>query len=218
MSQQSKPLLALAVLISGNGSNLQAIIDAINNGLAAEIKVVISNKADAYGLERARAANIPTEILSHRDYATREAYDMALQACIDSYKVQLIILAGFMRILTPTFVEHFAQRILNIHPSLLPKYPGLDTHQKALQAGDKLHGASVHIVTADLDNGPVIAQASVAITPTDDINSLQTKVHAVEHKLYPYVIDLYTQNRLQLRQECVILDGQVLPKCGLQLQ
>lgn len=188
--------LRLVVLISGNGSNLQAIIDDINdNQLPAEIVAVISNKADAYGLERAKKANIPQHVLSHRDYDNRKQYDNALQRLIDRYKPDLVILAGFMRILSDDFVEHYSHKIMNIHPSLLPKYKGLNTHQRVLDAGDKEHGCSVHFVTATLDDGPVILQATVAVNGNDNAETLAAKVHKQEHRIYPQAIRMFAENK-----------------------
>lgn len=178
----------IAILISGNGSNLQAIIDAIDAGLPAKIVVVVSNKADAYGLERAKNAHIPTEVLSHQEYKTREAYDEALKMLLEKYQPKLIVLAGFMRILTPKFVNHFKNRILNIHPSLLPKYPGLHTHTQVLENGDKTHGITVHIVTTELDAGPILGQAEFEVAPEDTEDTLKQKVQKLEHQLYPEVI------------------------------
>lgn len=185
--------LRLAVLISGNGSNLQAIVDAIEaKTLDATIVCVISNNPDAYGLERAQKANIPTHVLNHRNYAQREDYDAALQSLLDSYQPHLIILAGFMRILSPGFVAAYAGRILNIHPSLLPKYPGLHTHEQVLANGDKEHGCTVHLVTADLDEGPIIKQAQLSVLTSDTLESLKQRVHALEHILYPQAIQQFS--------------------------
>ncbi len=185
--------LQLIILISGNGSNLQAIIDAIaQDQLPARICLVISNRADAFGLTRARQAGIPTEILLHADYSQREAYDRALRETIDRYldptQKSLIVLAGFMRILSPEFVAHYCGRIINIHPSLLPKYPGLHTHERVLEAGDREHGTTVHLVTEDLDAGPILGQRKLDVRPDDTPETLQARVHALEHELYPEVI------------------------------
>jgi phosphoribosylglycinamide formyltransferase-1 len=187
----------IAVLISGNGSNLQAIIDAIQNGLPAEIAVVISNKGDAYGLQRAQKANIPTKVLSHKDYKTREDYDEALKDLLEQYQPKLIVLAGFMRILTAEFVHHFENRILNIHPSLLPKYPGLNTHQQVLENKDKTHGITIHIVTAELDAGPALAQAECEVALDDTEETLKQKIQKLEHKLYPEVIQQWIEKHSQ---------------------
>ncbi len=203
--------LALVVLISGNGSNLQAIIDAIRHqGLNAEVRAVISNNPEAYGLTRARVANIPAISLDHRNYPTRDAYDQELQVLIDRYHPQLVVLAGFMRILTPDFVNHYHGRLLNIHPSLLPKYQGLNTHQRVLEAGDAIHGVSVHYVTPELDGGPVILQAEVPVHPGDTADDLAHRVHQQEHIIYPLVIRWFTEGRLRLHNNLVLFDGKPL--------
>ena len=208
MSAQRAPI-GLVVLISGNGSNLQAIIDAIAAGeIPAQIRAVISNNPDAYGLERARRAGIPVEVVDHRDFPDRESYDRALQSVIDHYRPDLVVLAGFMRILTPAFVEHYAGRMLNIHPSLLPRYQGLDTHRRVLEAGDSVHGVSVHFVTPELDSGPVVLQAEVPVEPGDTEDDLARKVHAEEHVIYPRVIRWFAEGRLKLDGDRVLLDGQ----------
>ncbi len=209
--------LQLAVLISGQGSNLQAIIDAIAHGLNAQIQVVISDQEQAFGLQRAAAAGIPTRVIAKLPGTDRQAYDAALHACLQEYQPDLLVLAGFMRILTAEFVSHYPQRIINIHPSLLPKYPGLHTHQQVINQGETLHGATVHVVTAELDGGPIIAQASLPVNEDDDEASLQAKVHQLEHRLYPYVLDLYAQGRLQLEPQGIRLDGKILPKHGINL-
>lgn len=172
----------IVVLISGNGSNLQAIIDA---KLPIEIKAVISNRSNAYGLERARKAHIPTEIIDHTQFSNRDTFDEALAACIKKYQPKLIVLAGFMRILGEKFIHQFEGKIINLHPSLLPKYPGLRTHEQAIQNKDCLHGCTVHYVTADLDAGPIIRQASLVVADDDTPESLQAKVHELEHRLLP---------------------------------
>ena len=208
MTERTSPI-GLVVLISGNGSNLQAIIDAIDAGeIPARIRAVISNNPDAYGLERARRAGIPVEVVDHRDFPDRESYDRALQAVIDRYRPDLVVLAGFMRILTPAFVEHYAGRMLNIHPSLLPRYQGLDTHRRVLEAGDSVHGVSVHFVTPELDSGPVVLQAEVPVEPGDTEDDLARKVHAEEHVIYPRVIRWFAEGRLKLDGDRVLLDGQ----------
>jgi phosphoribosylglycinamide formyltransferase-1 len=197
MDEEKFPIV---VLISGNGSNLQAIIDAIDNKLwPIEIKAVISNKADAYGLQRAQTANIPTAVISHKDYDSRENFDHALQQMIDQYQPKLVVLAGFMRILTPGFVQHYAGKMINIHPSLLPKFKGLETHQRALETQEKIHGCTVHYVTEELDSGNIIAQMECEITPADTVESLQEKVHALEHQLLPEVIFWIADKRVQLK-------------------
>ena len=185
MSHKPVPI---AVLISGNGSNLQAIIDAIDHGLPAKIVIVISNKEEAYGLKRAKKAGIPTEVISHKDYPNRDDYDEALKNCLEKYQPKLIILAGFMRILGKPFIDHFKDCILNIHPSLLPKYRGLHTHKQVIANSDKVHGVTVHVVTAELDAGPILAQVEIQVGPEDTEETLEQKIHAVEHELYPRVI------------------------------
>jgi len=203
--------LALVVLISGNGSNLQAIIDAIRHqGLKAEVRAVISNNSDAYGLTRAREAGIPAISLDHRNYPSREAYDQDLQVVIDRYQPQLVVLAGFMRILTAEFVKHYHGRMLNIHPSLLPKYQGLNTHRRVLEAGDNIHGVSVHFVTPELDGGPVILQAEVPVHPGDTTDDLAQRVHRQEHMIYPLVIRWFSEGRLGLHNNRVLFDGKPL--------
>lgn len=208
--------LPIAVLISGNGSNLQAIIDAIASGLPAKIVVVISNSENAYGLERAKQAGLPTEILSHHSSQTRDAFDTMLAEHLNSYQPELIILAGFMRILGPSFLDKFPNRILNIHPSLLPKHRGLNTHKAALDAKDTNHGVTVHLVTAELDAGPIIAQAMIPIAPGDTPDSLKEKVHTLEHRLYPIVIGLYASGRLRCENNHPLLDGLKLPENGMR--
>ena len=189
--------IRLVVLISGNGSNLQAIIDNItNNNLPAQIVAVISNKADAYGLERAKKAGIEQQVLSHKDYSDRNQYDLALKELIDGYQPDLIILAGFMRILSNKFVEHYFHKMMNIHPSLLPKYKGLNTHQRAIDAGDKEHGCSVHFVTPELDDGPVILQATVKIKENDTAETLAQRVHEQEHRIYPEAIRMFAEKTI----------------------
>lgn len=199
--------LRVVVLISGNGSNLQAIIDDINkNNVPARIVAVISNNADAYGLVRAKNAGIPIELINHAGYTTRDAYDQALQDKIDHYQAELVVLAGFMRILSDEFVNYYAGRMINIHPSLLPKYQGLNTHQRVLDAGDKEHGASVHFVTPELDSGPVILQAKVPVQNDDTAETLAHRVHEVEHKIYPQVVRWFAERHLSLQNDEVLFD------------
>lgn len=203
--------LSLVVLISGNGSNLQALLDAIARGdVPARVRAVVSNRAEAYGLQRAEQAGIPHHVLSHRDFPDRASYDAALQALIDRYRPGLVVLAGFMRILTAEFVNHYAGRLMNIHPSLLPAYQGLDTHRRALADGVKEHGASVHFVTEELDGGPVIIQGRVAVDPGDSAETLAEKVHGVEHRIYPLAVAWFAQGRLRLDGEGVSMDGRPL--------
>ena len=201
----------LLVLVSGNGSNLQAIIDRIEHSdLAAVITCVLSDKDDAYALERAQQHAIPTRTVVTRSNEAREDYDARLQALIDTYQPDWIILAGFMRILSDQFVSRYLGRLINIHPSLLPKYKGLNTHQRVLSAGDALHGASVHYVTPELDDGPVIMQSSLQIDPHETVTSLKQRIHKLEHQLYPDVIQLLCEGRLELAGQQVVFDGQAL--------
>ncbi|UHD16700.1 phosphoribosylglycinamide formyltransferase [Thiocapsa bogorovii] len=190
--------LRVVALISGSGSNLQALMDDAAHGQRFEIVAVISNRPDALGLERARRAGIPAEVLDHRDFAGREPYEAELRALIERYAPGLVVLAGFMRILTPAFVVHYAGRMLNIHPSLLPKFRGLHTHQRALDAEEREHGASVHFVTPELDGGPVVIQARLAIHPGEDAATLAQRVLALEHIIYPRAVGWFAQGRLRL--------------------
>ncbi|CAQ88219.1 phosphoribosylglycinamide formyltransferase 1 [Escherichia fergusonii ATCC 35469] len=208
-------MMNIVVLISGNGSNLQAIIDACKvNKIKGTVRAVFSNKADAFGLERAREAGIPTHVLSANDFANRDAFDKQLIAEIDNYTPDVVVLAGFMRILSPTFVEHYAEKLLNIHPSLLPKYPGLHTHRQALENGDKEHGTSVHFVTDELDGGPVILQARVPVFAGDTEDDVTARVQTQEHAIYPLVISWFVDGRLKMRDNAAWLDGKRLPPQG----
>ncbi|MEQ3635901.1 phosphoribosylglycinamide formyltransferase [Alcanivorax sp.] len=205
----------LAVLISGSGTNLQAIMDARQHGnLDAEIAVVFSNRANAAGLERASLAGIPTASLDHRDYPSREEFDQAMINLLTPYAPDTVVLAGFMRILSSVFVRHYAGRLINIHPSLLPKYRGLNTHARALEAGDGEHGCSIHFVTEELDGGPLIAQAPLPVQTNDTVDSLSKRVQQREHYLYPQVLQWRAQNRLELTDNGVLLDGKPLPAQG----
>ena len=207
--------MRFAVLISGNGSNLQALIDACQAGrIQGELVGVVSNRADAFGLERAKAAGIATQVLSNQAFADRESYDAALIQALESWKPDLLVMAGFMRILTPAFVQHFAGRMLNIHPSLLPKYQGVKTHARAIAAGDTVHGASVHFVTEELDGGPVVLQARVPIFPDDDEVLLAERVLSQVHQIYPLVVNWFCQKRLTMVGTQAYLDGQPLPARG----
>jgi phosphoribosylglycinamide formyltransferase-1 len=207
-----------AVLISGSGSNLQAFIDASQSGqLEADLAVVLSNKADAYGLQRAAQAGIATAVVDHRDYEKREDFDRAILQALEPFSVELVILAGFMRILTPVFISAYRGRLLNIHPSLLPKYPGLNTHQRALDAGDGEAGATVHFVTEELDGGPPILQASVPIESGDDAATLAARVLVQEHRIYPAAAQWFAQGRLELSEDKALLDGEAVPAGGVRL-
>ncbi len=195
-----KPL-AVVILISGRGSNMRSIVEAQDP--LVDVRAVISNRADAAGLLYAQQAGIHTEVLSHQYYDSREAFDEALQQVIDKHRPDAVVLAGFMRILTPQFVQHYHGRLLNIHPSLLPAFKGLHTHRRALEAGCQEHGASVHFVTEDLDGGPVIAQAKIPVLPDDTEQSLAARVLVEEHRLYPQVLHQFATGAFQL------VDGQV---------
>lgn len=186
--------LSVVILISGRGSNMQAIVEARDP--LVEIRAVISNRADAAGLIFAQQQGIVTEVVDHKEFTTRETFDRALIACIDQYSPDLLVLAGFMRILTPEFVTHYEGRLINIHPSLLPKYKGLHTHARVLAAGETEHGATVHFVTAELDAGPTILQARVPVLPTDDENSLAARVLEQEHHIYPQAIHWFAAGRV----------------------
>ena len=206
---------SLVVLISGSGSNLQAIIDACQSkDINGEICAVISNKADAYGLTRAQNAGIEACILSHKDYPSREDYDVELGSLIDSFNPDLVVLAGFMRILTPRLVQKFKGKMLNIHPSLLPKYQGLNTHQRAIDAKDDVHGVSVHFVTEELDGGPVVLQAKVPILADDTADTLAQRVHQQEHIIYPLVVKWFSEHRLTMEADYAVFDDQPLPAQG----
>ncbi len=211
--------LKLVVLLSGNGSNLQAFIDAIaNKTLHAEIVAVISNKADAYGLERANKAGINILALSHNDFPDRLSFDKALAKLIDNVNPDLIILAGFMRILSEQFVNHFIGKLINIHPSLLPKYPGLHTHQRAIAAGDEKHGASVHYVIPELDAGPVIIQGVIETLGEKSADKLATKLLKIEHEIYPLAVTWIAENRVRLTNGIVYLNEQPLSTNGHQIK
>ena len=215
ISLASKPC-NIVVLISGSGSNLQAIIDDLAQHPTARICAVVSNRADAYGLVRAQRAGIAQHVLNHKDFADRLAFDKALMAVIDQHQPDLVVLAGFMRILTPEFTRHYAQRLLNIHPSLLPKNKGLNTHQRAIDEGDQEHGCSVHFVTEELDGGPVVIQAALPIQSGETAEDLALKVHALEHQIYPLAVRWFAEGRLQLSEQGAVLDGQHLANSGFQ--
>lgn len=201
----------VVALISGRGSNLQAIVDGATAGeLPVNMAAVISNRPGAAGLQRARRAGIEAIALDHKAFADRAAFDAALRETIERYQPDLIVLAGFMRILTDAFVEHYQGRMLNIHPSLLPKFRGLDTHARALVAGEREHGASVHFVTAGLDEGPVVVQAAVPVHPDDDADTLAARVLVQEHRIYPLAIRWFAEGRLKLQNNQVFLDGEPL--------
>ncbi len=204
--------LPVVVVISGGGSNLQALIDgAFAGDLPIEIRAVVSNRTDAAGLGRAERAGITTHVLSHRDFPSREAFDGEFGAVIDDFTPGLVVLAGFMRILTPTFVNRFRGRMLNIHPSLLPKFPGLHTHQRAIEADEHEHGATVHFVTDQLDGGPAVLQARVPVLRDDDAATLAARVLAKEHLIYPLAVRWFADGRLRLDEDGrPRLDGKLL--------
>ena len=205
----------VVVLLSGTGSNLQALIDSNDiKDSPAKIRAVISNRADAYGLQRAKDAGIDTCVLDHKAFEGREAFDAALIKVIDEFKPKLVVLAGFMRILSAEFVRHYQGRLLNIHPSLLPKYKGLHTHQRALEAGDGEHGCSVHFVTEELDGGPLVVQAVIPVESDDSPHSLAQRVHAQEHRIYPLAVRWFAEGRLSLDERGALLDGQLLAASG----
>lgn len=218
MTNAVKPM-RVVVLISGSGSNLQALIDGIAQGeLPVEIAAVVSNRPEVMGLSRAQAAGIPTQVLDHKNFATRDDFDAELIRIIDTYTPELVVLAGFMRILTPAFTAHYLGRMLNIHPSLLPKYQGLHTHQRAIDAGETHHGVSVHFVTAELDGGPVAIQAKVPVLATDDATSLAKRVQQQEHVIYPMAVKWFAEGRLKMVGGKAELDGELLGEGGYQIE
>ncbi len=205
----------VVVLLSGTGSNLQALIDSTRTGDSlVRIAAVISNRSDAYGLQRAKEAGIETRSLDHKAFEGREAFDSALVELIDAFNPKLVVLAGFMRILSADFVRHYEGRLLNIHPSLLPKYKGMHTHQRALDAGDSEHGCSVHFVTEELDGGPLVVQAVVPVESDDSAQTLAQRVHTQEHRIYPLAVRWFAEGRLILGDQGALLDGQLLAASG----
>jgi phosphoribosylglycinamide formyltransferase-1 len=206
-----------AILISGSGTNLQAFIDAVKDGdLDLELTVVFSNNPDAYGLQRAEQAGIPTACIQHSDFPDRESFDHAVIAELDRFEPDLLILAGFMRILSPTFVAHYAGKILNIHPALLPLYPGLNTHQRVLDAGDQWHGSTVHFVTEELDGGPRILQGRLAVVPGETADELATRVQAVEHQIYPEAAGWLGSGKVIFRDGQAWIDGKLAAEPVIQ--
>jgi phosphoribosylglycinamide formyltransferase 1 len=200
--------LPIAVLLSGSGTNLQAIIDAIESGkLDARIDVVLSNRADAYGLVRAKNHRIATEVLDHKKFANREAFDEAVVALLRGRGVDLVVLAGFMRLLSPVFVKAFSNRIMNIHPALLPSFPGLHVQKRAVEHGVRFSGCTVHFVNEECDEGPIIIQAVVPVFPDDTEESLAARILEQEHRIYPRAIQLYSEGRLRLEGRRVLVDG-----------
>lgn len=215
MSPSPAPVV---VLLSGRGSNLQAIIDETTAGrLDIDVRAVISNRAEAEGLQLARAAGIPTHVIEPRDYADRDQFDAALMQAIDTHAPRLVILAGFMRILGADFIQHYAMRLINIHPSLLPAFKGLNTHARVLDAKMEQHGASVHFVTPDVDGGPIIIQSALTVQPNDTAQSLAQRVLVEEHRIYPLAIQWFIAGRLTLDKGRVLLDGQQRPQQGLPM-
>jgi phosphoribosylglycinamide formyltransferase-1 len=199
----------VAVLISGRGSNMAALIEAAKDkDYPAEIALVLSNKADAGGLDVARAAGVATEVVDHAAFGKdRAAFDRALQAVLEKHRIDIVCLAGFMRLLTPEFVGHWPERMLNIHPALLPAFKGLDTHKRALIAGAKMHGATVHFVVAEMDAGPIVAQGAVAVHTGDSEAALAARVLAVEHRIYPAALKLVAEGRVQVVNGQCLIDG-----------
>ncbi len=206
---------SIVVMISGNGSNLQALIDNRASGNFA-ISAVVCNEPGAFGLERAARAGIPTVLLNHRDFPNREEFDQALISRIDDFSPDLLVLAGYMRILSSAFVQHYEGRILNIHPSLLPDYRGTNTHQRVLDAGERLHGVSVHFVTEELDGGPVILQTQIDVSAADTRESLMRRIAEQEHRMYPEVVSWFCSGRLKVQDNTVWLDGERLGPQGIR--
>jgi phosphoribosylglycinamide formyltransferase-1 len=212
-----RAMKSIVILISGRGSNMQAIVRAARREeWPVRIAAVISNRADAPGLAFARLQQIPVAVVASDGHRDRAAFDALLQREIDRYSPDLLVLAGFMRILTPGFVEHYAGRMLNIHPSLLPSFPGLHTHRQALAAGVKVHGATVHFVTATLDHGPIVAQQAVAVRPDDTEASLAKRVLEVEHQLYVDAVRSFIDGRLSIENGCVRIADKVHPTTNLK--
>lgn len=208
----------IVVLISGGGTNLQAIIDKLHKQplgeLETEIVAVISNKPDVYGLQRANEADIKQVVVASKGITVREEYDALLSTEINKHQPDLIVLAGFMRILSTEFVNNYLGKMINIHPSLLPKYPGINTHQRAIDAADDVHGATVHFVTPELDSGPTVLQAKVPLYSNDSSNDLRERVLTQEHLIYPLVAQWFLAGRLTMQGNQAILDGKVLPENG----
>jgi phosphoribosylglycinamide formyltransferase-1 len=219
MNDQLMGKRRIVVLISGSGSNLQSFIDrCADESINGTLVAVLSNRPGVKGLERAAAAAIPNIVVDHSSFESRSEFDAALADVIDSFSPDLVVLAGFMRILTPQFVNRFLGRLINIHPSLLPKYPGLHTHQRAIDAGDSEAGATVHFVTPELDGGPAIVQAKVPLESNDTAESLASRVLGFEHQIYPLAAEWFCQGRLELREGHVILDNELLPEDGVSVE
>tara|TARA_B100001559_G_scaffold242563_1_gene205532 strand:- start:2279 stop:2926 length:648 start_codon:yes stop_codon:yes gene_type:complete len=199
--------LSLAILLSGNGTNFQAIIDSIDNGqLKADIKIVISNNKDAFGLDRAKRHNIKNLSIDHRDFISRKAYDQKLKEIIEQESVDFIVLAGFMRILGSDFVRNFPNKIINIHPSLLPKYPGLNTHKKVLENRDKEHGVTVHLVDEGLDSGPIVGFIKIKVINEEKENDLESRIHKMEHYIYPKILSEFQEGRISILDNKIRID------------
>ncbi|RMH44249.1 MAG: phosphoribosylglycinamide formyltransferase [Gammaproteobacteria bacterium] len=210
--------MRIAVLISGSGSNLQALIDACRAGrIAGDIVGVLSNRPDAYGLTRATRAGIDTEVIDDKSFNGTTEFCSAIGLTLQAWSPDLVVLAGFMKILDASLTEQWHGKMLNIHPSLLPKYPGLHTHRRVLEAGDKMHGCSIHFVTAELDGGPIIAQAATKVFPNDTEQTLQQRVQTLEHQLYPLVVSWYCDGRLALKNNEVYLDDKKVPATGMRI-
>lgn len=207
----------VAVLISGRGSNMTALIEAAKSpDFPAEIGLVLSNRPDAAGLERAREANIATEIVDHKRFGRdRESFERAMQSALEKHAIEIVCLAGFMRLLTPWFVERWQGRMLNIHPALLPSFKGLDTHERALKEGVKLHGATVHLVVPEMDSGPIVAQGAVPVLDSDTPDTLAARVVAIEHRIYPLALALLAEGRLRIRDGRCFIDGATAPDGAL---
>lgn len=198
----------IVVLLSGSGTTLQSIIDA---KLPANIVAVISNKPNVRGLSRAQEAGIPAHVLDHTTFPSRQDFDLELQTLIDQQRPDLVVLAGFMRILSDDFVHHYYGRLINIHPSLLPKYKGTHTHQRVMDDGDPLHGSSVHFVNTELDSGPILLQARLPVLATDSVESLELRVKVKEHLIYPTAISWLAKGRIKLKDEAIYMDGKKMP-------
>lgn len=199
---------SIVILISGRGSNMESLLDAVAAGeLPVRVAAVLSNRPDAKGLQTAAARGVPTRVVDHKQFSSREDFDAAMAEAIDAFAPDLVVLAGFMRILTDGFVRHYAGRLMNIHPSLLPSFPGLHTHQRALEEGVRIHGCTVHFVTPTLDHGPVIVQAAVPVLDGDDESSLAARVLAQEHRVYPLAVRWFAEGRLQRLDGRVRLDA-----------
>lgn len=216
MMNQHNYLINIIVLLSGNGSTLQAIIDEIENkNINAQINLVISDNADAFGITRAKNHHLAHTVIERKDHNKQISFEAAIVRAIENTQVDLVVLAGFMRVLSSDFVAKYKGKIINIHPSLLPKHKGLNTYQKVLDAGDKEHGTTVHFVTSELDGGPIIAQAKIAITENDTVQTLTEKVKNKERKLYPLVLQHFADKRLEMIGQIAYFDGKPIPSQGI---